>query len=94
MGTYPPIRCGIATFNRDLRRALLEAGLPAQVAVVAEEADLDLPFPEEVRWVVPKERRQAYRALSAPRPWILQHEYGLYGGRWGSGFWISYREAG
>lgn len=86
IGTYPPIRCGIATFNRDLRQALLEAGLPAQVAVVAEEADRSLPFPQEVRWVVPKDRRRAYCALPAPRPWILQHEYGLYGGRWGEWF--------
>lgn len=86
IGTYPPIRCGIATFNRDLRRALLGAGLEAKVAVVADTPDLALPFPREVAWVLPKAKREAYRRLPAPTPWILQHEYGLYGGEWGAWF--------
>lgn len=85
VGTYPPIRCGIATFNRDLREALLREGVPSQVAVVAHPEEVSLPFPEEVVRVVAKEDREGYRALARllRGPVILQHEYGLYGGKWG-----------
>ncbi len=85
VGTYPPIRCGIATFNRDLREALLREGVPSQVAVVAHPEEVALPFPEEVVRVVAKEDREGYRALARllRGPVILQHEYGLYGGKWG-----------
>ncbi|WP_337845398.1 glycosyltransferase family 4 protein [Thermus sp.] len=85
IGTYPPIHCGIATFNRDLHRALLEAGLEVQVTVVAEAEDLHLPFPPEVVRAIPKGERAAYRALAQGLKGaaVLQHEYGLYGGRWG-----------
>lgn len=85
VGTYPPIRCGIATFNRDLREALLREGVPSQVAVVAHPEEVSLPFPEEVVRVVAKEDREGYRALACllRGPVILQYEYGLYGGKWG-----------
>jgi len=85
VGTYPPIRCGIATFNRDLREALLREGVPSQVAVVAHPEEVALPFPQEVVRVVAKEDREGYRALARllRGPVILQHEYGLYGGKWG-----------
>ena len=64
VGTYPPIRCGIATFNRDLREALLREGVPSQVAVVAHPEEVALPFPQEVVRVVAKEDREGYRALA------------------------------
>ena len=85
VGTYPPIRCGIATFNRDLREALLREGVPSQVAVVAHPEEVALPFPQEVVRVVAREDREGYRALARllRGPVILQHEYGLYGGKWG-----------
>ena len=85
VGTYPPIRCGIATFNRDLREALLREGVPSQVAVVAHPEDVTLPFPQEVVRVVAREDREGYRALARllRGPVILQHENGLYGGKWG-----------
>ncbi len=88
VGTYPPIRCGIATFNRDLRQGLLGAGLEAQVAVVAHPEETRLAFPEEVKAVLSKEDRPAYLDLARRLrgPVILQHEYGLYGGRWGE--WV------
>ncbi len=85
VGTYPPIRCGIATFNRDLREALLREGVPSQVAVVAHPEEVALPFPKEVVRVVAKEDREGYGVLARllRGPVILQHEYGLYGGKWG-----------
>lgn len=88
VGTYPPIHCGIATFNRDLRQGLLAAGLEAQVAVVAHPEEVRLAFPAEVKAVLSKEERPAYLDLARrlKGPVILQHEYGLYGGRWGE--WV------
>ena len=85
VGTYPPIRCGIATFNRDLREALLREGVPSQVAVVGHPEEVALPFPQEVVRVVAREDREGNRALARllRGPVILQHEYGLYGGKWG-----------
>ena len=58
VGTYPPIRCGIATFNRDLREALLREGVPSQVAVVAHPEEVALHFPQEVVRVVAKEAKE------------------------------------
>nr|BCX01708.1 MAG: glycosyl transferase [Bacteroidota bacterium] len=90
VGTYPPVRCGIATFNADLHRVLSARGLDVSVAVIAHPEETTGPFPEEVLWVISRHDRPAYRrlahALSRAEVVILQHEYGLYGGRWGS--WI------
>ncbi len=91
VGTYPPIHCGIATFDRDLKTALEEAGLPVRIALIAHPEELDRVRAPEVRWRISKEDRPAYRALAEAlsreaETVLLNHEYGLFGGP--EGAWV------
>jgi glycosyltransferase involved in cell wall biosynthesis len=81
VGTYPPRRCGIATFTRDL------AGATGDHAIVAlhppDGPDL---YPLEVRHRIRRDVRADYfrvaRSLneSDARVVSIQHEYGIWGG--------------
>jgi glycosyltransferase involved in cell wall biosynthesis len=81
VGTYPPRRCGIATFTRDL------AGATGDHEIVAlhppDGPDL---YPIEVRHRIRRDVRGDYfrtaRALnqSDARVVSIQHEYGIWGG--------------
>ncbi len=81
VATYPPRRCGIATFTRDLRGAV--GG--GEVAVLHPPDQPDL-YPLEVRQRIRREVARDYRsAAQAMREAgvdvvSLQHEYGIYGG--------------
>jgi glycosyltransferase involved in cell wall biosynthesis len=91
MATYPPRRCGIATFAADLRTALVEHPGPAlDVSVVALDRDGDNPssYPPEVSHRlhgadVDGHRRLARRLSEEADVILLQHEFGIYGGPWG-----------
>jgi glycosyltransferase involved in cell wall biosynthesis len=85
VSTYPPRRCGLATFTADLRGALATSAAHWQVEVCAVDRDA-LAYPPEVVHVLPQDHRRAYRtaarALAARRPdlVVIQHEYGIFGG--------------
>jgi glycosyltransferase involved in cell wall biosynthesis len=95
IATYPPRRCGIATFTRDLRSAMVEAaegdpqGWPHVVALDHGRGD-PRSYPPEVTLGLRRDR-QAYRdtgaALAAAGVEVvsLQHEYGIFGGPSGRG---------
>jgi len=92
LSTFPPSRCGIATFSRDLVSALEESanGLALEVAVAAIDREgLHLNRPDQIACTVNPDRRESYRSLSnfVNRSNFdvvcLQHEYGLFGGDWG-----------
>ncbi|HLS91257.1 MAG TPA: glycosyl transferase, partial [Limnochordia bacterium] len=86
VGTYPPRRCGIATFTQDLVRAcdgVLEYS-PQIVALNAAGETYD--YPEEVQFEIRRDYPEDYRRAAE---WInrssadlvcIQHEYGIYGG--------------
>ena len=90
LSTYPPTRCGLATFNAALAGSLIATGASAGVVRVAEPADLRLPVPvtggEEVtvthNWSTREADgwRAAADALNAFDTAIIQHEYGIYPG--------------
>lgn len=90
VSTYPPRRCGLASFAFGLRQGLLRAGAE-RVDVIALERD---PLPErraEVVFVVRQDAREDYREaarlLNAGTDAVfLQHEYGIYGGP--DGLWV------
>jgi glycosyltransferase involved in cell wall biosynthesis len=79
VSTYPPTRCGLATFNKSLFEALARnRGTANDLSVVAisPQAVGDSP-PEVVAGIDPG------RSLIAPVESdfvILQHEFGIYGG--------------
>lgn len=87
VGSYPPRRCGIATFTADIRAALEKAAPEARVSVVAMlDPGGRYDFSPEVIETIPQNDRLSYRAaaerVNAMRPDIvcIQHEYGIFGG--------------
>lgn len=88
VSTYPPRECGIATFTRDLSRALRDAGLRTWVVAMDEEG-AGYAYGPEVRMQVhedsPEEYRAAAEALNHSDAHVvnLQHEFGIFGGEWG-----------
>lgn len=81
VSTYPPRRCGIATFTHDLA-----ASIGHREIVVLHPADQREPYPVEVhhriRRDVPGDYVQTARALSRCVDLVsVQHEFGIWGGQ-------------
>jgi glycosyltransferase involved in cell wall biosynthesis len=92
VATCPPRQCGIATFAKDLERALKAADHSVHVSWAAiNEATSLHTYGSEVRWHIrqghPESYGQAAQLLnnSAVDVVSLQHEFGLYG-IWGDPF--------
>jgi glycosyltransferase involved in cell wall biosynthesis len=91
VGTYPPRRCGIATFTRDLAAGIRSADERVKPLVVAvTEAGSDYDYPPEVEYRVRQGTKGDYARAAelvnykAVRWVSLQHEYGIFGGDDGS----------
>ncbi len=91
VGTYPPQRCGIGTFTRDLGDAVISANEGVHATVLAiTDADSTYEYPERVRFEIRQGVRSDYlRAAdfvnySDTRMVLLQHEYGIFGGKDGA----------
>ncbi|HTL67334.1 MAG TPA: glycosyltransferase family 4 protein [Lacunisphaera sp.] len=90
IGSYPPRRCGIATFSHDVYRALVEQfpGVDCQVIPVNDQPGYE--YPPEVRFEIDElddasyQRAAEFINFSEAEIVILQHEFGIYGGRAGS----------
>ncbi|MEX1278711.1 MAG: glycosyltransferase family 4 protein, partial [Chloroflexota bacterium] len=90
VGTYPPRRCGIATFTRDLRDALVDLtppGARTPLVVAVDRGRRDPPrYPPEVTFRLKRSDPEAYVAAAAQLAVAgtevvsLQHEYGIFGG--------------
>jgi len=88
VGTYPPRRCGVATFSRDLANALehfTEEVSRVDVAAIDNESG---PYGTPVDLVIDQYRPESWRrateeaiarakARADPTVVVLQHEYGL-----------------
>jgi len=90
LSTYPPTRCGLATFTQALATAM--AGQDGARARIVRAMDIDdAPAIASIgsRSTIVGElhrgdsgsARDAARTLSASDAVIVQHEYGIYGGR-------------
>lgn len=84
IGTYPPRQCGIATFTHDLFRAMVGAS-HSEHAIIAVSDGSEMPFPEEVAFVIQWQDRPAYAKAAQYinahfDACIIQHEYGIFGG--------------
>jgi glycosyltransferase involved in cell wall biosynthesis len=80
VGTYPPRRCGIATFTADVESALREAGVDVMVVPVG-------PVDGQIHTLSierdsPRSYERAASALnrSGVDVVLVQHEFGIYGG--------------
>jgi glycosyltransferase involved in cell wall biosynthesis len=85
VGTYPPTRCGIATFTASLAKATAAAQPDCRLGVVAcvDEQAPALHSSEVVAQLVSgsaASRAAAVAALGEFEVLILQHEFGVYGG--------------
>jgi polysaccharide biosynthesis protein PslF len=89
VGTYPPTKCGIATFTASLAKAMAPAGSGRRAEVVS---CVDLPGvvqhpPEVVAELVPgsiASQEVVAATLDELDVVVLQHEFGIFGGEDGS----------
>jgi glycosyltransferase involved in cell wall biosynthesis len=87
VGTYPPRRCGIATFTLDLAGALTSAGeRVSPVALALTDPGAQYEYAPEVKYEIRQGVKTDYvRAAefvnySDVRLVSIQHEYGIFGG--------------
>lgn len=84
IGTYPPTECGLATFNLNLSRAInADEEWSTHIVRVLEGADVDPTFELVTEWVIgdPSSLARAARVANESDAAVLQHEFGLFGGR-------------
>ncbi len=92
VGNYLPRQCGIATFTTDLCTAMAgHLGNSGRVLALAmDDVDGGYPYPERVKFQIRANMQTEYlRAaeflnVNQFDVAILQHEYGIFGGRFGS----------
>jgi glycosyltransferase involved in cell wall biosynthesis len=79
LGTYPPTRCGIATFTADVERSIRDLGTKVTVIGVDPNDVPDGPF---VNRLDPSSYAQAAAWVnnSDVDVVLVQHEFGVYGG--------------
>jgi len=87
VGTYPPRRCGIATFTRDLAAGISAADAQVRpMAVAVTDGGGPYEYPDEVGYEIRQGMKGDYaRAAELINykdvRWVsLQHEYGIFGG--------------
>ena len=86
VSTYPPRKCGIANFSKDLRDSLLSYR-PRVLLAALDDLFQNYDYPPEVVWRIKQENKADYKACAH---WanqeagvdmiIIQHEYGIFGG--------------
>lgn len=87
LGTYPPRRCGIGTFTRDLAEAVAATRIGSSIRILATTDGAEpYDYPESVRFEIRQGEKQDYvRAAdhlnySDTQLVCVQHEFGIYGG--------------
>jgi glycosyltransferase involved in cell wall biosynthesis len=87
LGSYLPRQCGIATFTKDLRDALVAELSPECTRVVAmDDVTSGYAYPAEVHFQVYAQRQADYRLagdflnINQIDVVLVQHEFGIYGG--------------
>jgi glycosyltransferase involved in cell wall biosynthesis len=90
VSTYPPRPCGIGTFSRDLRSALLAADPALEIDVLSIVRDHHTSPEPEVLSVIRQDVRADYVAVPALLDGrgtdvvLIEHEFGIFGGDSGS----------
>ncbi|MDI1290368.1 MAG: glycosyltransferase, partial [bacterium] len=85
LSTFPPTQCGLATFSFALVTEMTAAGADVRVVRVVDEPQPRVPFVvDELITSEPGAARRAAAALSQSDVAIVQHEYGIFGGRDGA----------
>ncbi len=86
LSTYPPTRCGLATFTQSLSAAMVLPSDDAFVVRAMDGSEADAPRGKRGMPVVPMLNGDptsisaAVRMLNSADVAVVQHEYGIYGG--------------
>ena len=87
--TYPPRPCGIGMFSHDLRDAMVEADPMTPIEIVSIVRDSKQAAAPEVVASIRQDVRSDYAAVAADLTSrgtdvvLIEHEYGIFGGRAG-----------
>ena len=85
LSTFPPTACGIATFSAALAAGLIANGATVDVVRCGEAEDVEDPLGRRVDGRADADGSLAAAdALNDVDVAIVQHEYGIYGGRDGA----------
>jgi len=91
LSTYPPRKCGIAVFTKDLVDAMDLSGNSVSSTVIAvNENRAFYRYDERVRWQIRQDNEEDYIKVaeevnSSDIDVVnIQHEFGIFGGEWGS----------
>jgi glycosyltransferase involved in cell wall biosynthesis len=90
IGNYLPRQCGIATFTTDLSEAFMERFPDVQSSVIAmNDTNEGYAYSDKVRYEIREnnlfdyERAANFLNQHALDAISLQHEFGIFGGKWG-----------
>jgi glycosyltransferase involved in cell wall biosynthesis len=92
INSFPPRKCGIATYSEDLIKAIENKfGDSFSIKVCAlQKENSALKYPPEVTYFLKTTQKEAYKELALSinndeniKVIYLQHEFGLYGGEYG-----------
>ncbi len=92
IATYPPRQCGIGTFTKNLFNSMVASDIDEpnhkkSFIVAINDFEEELNYPEEVRFTIQQESQDDYLAaakyinMSGAGCCILQHEFGIFGGK-------------
>ena len=92
ISTYPPRQCGIATFTQDLAGAVRRstAGRLRTVVIALDDPEDDLSYASDVQYTINQHdnadyvRAAEFLNFNNVRAVLLQHEFGIFGGRDGA----------
>jgi glycosyltransferase involved in cell wall biosynthesis len=86
VSTYPPRRCGLASYTADVRVALGDTAPDLDVVIAAVDRD-GLRYGPEVVTAIDQDSAESYRRVAAElavdtvAAVLIQHEFGIFGGR-------------
>jgi glycosyltransferase involved in cell wall biosynthesis len=92
IATYPPRQCGIGTFTQNLFNSMVASDIDEphhkkSFVVAINDSEEELNYPEEVKLTIWQESQEDYLAaakyinISGADCCILQHEFGIFGGK-------------
>lgn len=86
LSTYPPQKCGIATFSQDLYKSL-QIATKDTTHIIAMTNGGEESFPDEVVATIDKQQVRSYvhtaDLINTYDVCVIQHEYGIFGGECG-----------
>ena len=91
LSTYPPRKCGIAVFTKDLVDAMdLRSDSVSSTVIAVNENNASHRYYERVKWQIMHDNEEDYikvaeKVNSSDIDVVnIQHEFGIFGGEWGS----------